>query len=138
MEENNTIIKREENKPLAVLSNDSSLSIEVAREMIKGFELIQEIVDKLKNEIRTDEIKDEDGEVVGQRSYINPQLLKWVQESRRYLDNMWKLGGGELEHEAEKKKIEIKANLIMKLLGKSKKDRDEMVEQWKQSVSFKQ
>lgn len=138
MEENTAITKTQENTPLAVLNTDNSLSIEVAREMLKGFELIQDIVNKLKSDTRTDEIHDEGGEIIGHRSYVNPQLLKWVQEARRYLDNMWKLGGGELQHEAEKKKMEIKANLIMKLLGKSIKDREEMVEQWKQSASFKQ
>ncbi len=138
MEENNAIVKSKENSPLDSLNTESNLSVEVAREMLKGFELIQDIVDKLKNDTRTDKIVDGEGEVVGTRSYVNPQLLKWVQEARRYLDNMWKLGGGELQHEAEKKKIEIKANLIMKLLGKSVKEREEMVEQWKSSTSFKQ
>ena len=138
MEENNAIVKAEQNLPLSSLDTKSNLSVEVAREMLKGFELIQDIVDKLKNDTRTDKIVDGEGEVVGTRSYVNPQLLKWVQEARRYLDNMWKLGGGELQHEAEKKKIEIKANLIMKLLGKSVKEREEMVEQWKSSTSFKQ
>lgn len=138
MEENKAIIKREENSPLAVLNTDNSLSVEVAREMVKGFELIQDIVDKLKQDTRTDELKDDEGKIIGQRSYVNPQLLKWVQEARHYLDNMWKLGGGELQHEAEKKKLEIKANLIMKLLSKSKKEQEGMIEQWKQSVSFKQ
>lgn len=138
MEENNAIIKKEESAPLAALDTESSLSIEVAREMLKGFELIQDIVDKLKSDTRTDELHDDEGKVIGHRSYVNPQLLKWVQEARRYLDNMWKLGGGELQHEAEKKKIEIKANLIMKLLGKSQKDREGMLEQWKQTASFKQ
>ena len=138
MEENNAIVKTEENSPLAALNTETTLSVEVAREMLKGFELIQDIVDKLKSDTRTDELVDDEGKVVGQKSYVNPQLLKWVQEARRYLDNMWKLGGGELQHEAEKKKLEIKANLIMKLLGKSHKEREVMVEQWKQSASFKQ
>lgn len=138
MEENNQIVKTKENSDLDVLDRENTLSVEVAREMVKGFELIQQVVEKLKDDTRTEELKDDEDNVIGQRSYVNPQLLKWVQEARHYLGDMWKLGGGELQHEAEKKKMEIKANLIMKLLGKSQKERGEMIDQWKGSVSFKQ
>ena len=137
MEENNAIVKTKESSPLDVLDEEITLSIDVTNEMQRGYDLVQEIIDKIYNDTRTDDVLNEDGEKIGQRTHLHPQLLKWMEEARKYQNDIWKLGGGELTHEAEKKKLEIKAQLLMKLLSKTKAEREEIVESWKQSVSFK-
>lgn len=138
MEEKNAIVIKKEKTPLDMLDRENTLSIDVAAELVNSFDLVQEIMRKLSGDTRTEDVLDEDDHKIGQRTHVHPQLLKWHQEARHTLETMWKLGGGEIQHEAEKKKLEIKANLIMKLLGKSKKEREEMIEDWKSSVSFKQ
>lgn len=137
MEKNKAIVKLEEKSPFALLDKEHTLSVDVATEMGKGYNDIQEVLSLLKKDTRVEDVLDEDDQKIGQRTHIHPQLLKWHQEARHTMETMWKLGGGDIAQEAEKEKIKLKAKIIMEILTKSKGDRDEMVEKWKEVVSFK-
>ena len=137
MEKNNAIVKSKEKSPLRMLDEEHTLSIDVATEMGKGYNDIKEIIEMLKKDTRVDDILDEDNQKIGQRTHINPQLLKWYQEARHTMETVWKIGGGDLTQEVEKEKIKLRAKVIMEILTKSKGEREEMVEKWKELVSFK-
>ena len=137
MEENKAIIKTEEKSPLALLDNERTLSIDMATEMSKGYEDINEIIHLLKKDTRVDDILGEDDQKIGQRTHIHPQLLKWFTEGRHTKESMWKMGGGEIAQEAEKEKIKLKGRLIMEIIGKNPEEREEILSKWKQSISFK-
>ncbi len=137
MEDINAIVTQEEKSPLAMLEAAHSLTVDVATEMGKGYSDIQEIINLLKMDTRVDDVLDEDDKKIGQRTHVHPQLLKWYQEGRHTLETLWKLGGGDIIQEVEKEKIKMKAKIIMEVLGSSKGDREELMEKWKQAVSFK-
>jgi hypothetical protein len=137
MEENNAIVELEEKRALVKKEEERTLFHEIAIAMDKGYKRVQEVIDKLYEDTRTEDLEDDEGNHIGQRTHVHPQLLKWITEARHYENDMWKLGGGEIAQEAQKKQLEIKAKLIMKLLSADPDKRDEMVEKWKQSKSYK-
>ena len=137
MEENKAIVETKEKSPLALMDQKHTLSVDVASEMSKGYADIQEVIGLLKKDTRVDDVLDADDQKIGQRTHIHPQLLKWHQEARHTMESVWKLGGGYLTQEVEKQKIKLRAKLIMEILTKSKGERKEMMEKWKELVSFK-
>ena len=137
MDENKAITKKEEKSPLALIDSEHTLSVDVATEMGRGYTDINDIIELLKKDTRVEDLFDDDNNKIGQRTYIHHQLLKWYQEARHTIETMWKLGGGDIAHEAEKEKIKLRARLIMEILTKSKGEREEMMEKWKEVASFK-
>jgi len=137
MVKNNAIIKKEEISPLVLLNEERTLSIDVATEMSSGYNLVIDIIKLLQKDNRVDNVTDDDGNIIGTKTHIHPQLLKWVREARQTRNDIWKIGGGEIHQEAEKKKLEIKKQLIMKLLDTSPKEREKMMKKWKSNTSFK-
>jgi len=137
MTENTAIVKSEEKSPLDLLNREHTLSVDVASEMGKGYNDIKEIIELLKKDTRVEDLLDENDQKIGQRTHIHHQLLKWHQEARHTMEAVWKLGGGDLTQEVEKQKIKLKARLIMEILMKSEGERGEMMEKWKELVSFK-
>jgi hypothetical protein len=137
MEENKAIIIQEEKSQLAFLDSEPSLALDMATELGKGYEDIKDLIVLLGKDTRVDDILGEDDQKVGQRTHIHPQLLKWYQEARHTIESMWKMGGGEIAQEAEKEKIKLKGKLIMEIIGKNPQQREEILEKWKQVVSFK-
>ena len=139
MSKNNSIVKTSETKETLTKPQESTLLIDVASEMSKGYDLIQDIIMKLMEDYSVEEIEDENGNVIGKRTHIHPQLINWVREARMTRQDLWKVSGGEIQQEAEKKKLEIKAKLILQAVGKSSKDLiNEAMKEWKQSRSFKE
>jgi len=137
MEENTSLAKKEDAQALAKTEEEGTLAFEVAVEMAKNHNKIMEVVEKLFNDIRVEVIEDDEGNKIGQRTHVPPQLIKWLREARMYENDMWKLGGGEIEQEHEKRKLEVKAKLIMTLIGTDPEEREKLMEQWKETVSFK-
>lgn len=137
MEENNSIVEMEDKYPLVKEEEQRTLFHEIAIAMDKGYKRVEKVIERLAHDTRTEQLKDDEGTRIGQRTHIHPQLLKWITEARHYENDMWKLGGGEIAQEAQKKQLEIKAKLIMKLLSADPDKRDEMVEKWKLSKSYK-
>ncbi len=137
MEENNSIVEQEKKYPLVKEEQERTLFHEIAIAMDKGYKRVEKVIERLAHDTRTEQLKDDEGTRIGQRTHIHPQLLKWITEARHYENDMWKLGGGEIAQEAQKKQLEIKAKLIMKLLAADPDKREEMVEKWKLSKSYK-
>ncbi|MHA1748703.1 MAG: hypothetical protein ACTSYF_08720 [Promethearchaeota archaeon] len=119
------------------IERTNTLIKSVASEMAKKLIDIDEIINMLKKDTWIEEIRDSDGNVIGQRTHLHPQLLSWYKEGRSTLETIFKLSGGEVSQEAEKQKIKLKAKLIMELVGKPEKERKELIEKWKASTSFK-
>lgn len=115
-----------------------SLAFDVASEMRKGHDFVVDIIDKLHKDFHVEEIYDDDGNKIGQKTHIHPQLLNWVKEERLYTQDMWKMGGGELEQEAEKMRLDLEAKMILKMVGKNRKEIKKAMEDWKKTASFKE
>ena len=132
MDETKEIVPKEEYE---IVKKD--LSFDVSTKMREGFDLVEDVVMKLLKDTRIEEVRDEYNKVIGQRTHIHPQLLSWIKEGRLYTQDMWKMGGGELEQESEKIKLELKAKLVMKMIGKDKQKIQEALDEWKENRSFK-
>lgn len=134
MKENKAITKKKENDSLDLLDGERTLPIDVATEMSRGYDMVMDIINKLSSDTRVEEIMDDDGKIIGQRTHIHPQLIKWIEEARKMWLDIWKTGGGEIQQEVEKKKIEVKAKILMAMIGKSsEEERQEAFEKWKHS-----
>jgi len=138
METKNEIVEKEKNYPLDKHSDKDTLLKNIALEMTKGYEMVQDVINKLLKDERIDQLIDEEGNIIGQKTYMHPQLLKWITEMRHFLDDMWKMGGGEIQQEAEKEKLKLQAKLIVKVLGVDPDKREEMLNKWKSSKSYKE
>lgn len=115
-----------------------SLAFDVATEIRRGYDLVLDIIEKLDKDFSVEELKDDDGNVIGQRTHVHPQLLSWIKESRLYTQDMWKMGGGELEQEAEKLRLDLEAKIILKTVGKKRDEVIDALEEWKKDRSFKE
>jgi len=131
------IVKDQEKHPMVLLDGERTLAIDVATEMSHGYDLVMDIVDKLLGDTRIEDLKDDEGNLVGQRTHIHPQLLKWLREARLLRADIWKMTGGEIAQEVEKKKLEIKAKLIMQAIGSNPEEFESAKEKWMKSRSFK-
>jgi len=133
MSKETMIVKKEKKSEIITYGTDDTIETDVASEMRKGYDLVLDVIEKLKLDTRVEKIKDESGETIGRRTYIHPQLLSWAREGRMFLDSMWKLGGGEMRQEVEKKALETKAKLILEMAKADPEKFNEALEQWKQS-----
>lgn len=115
-----------------------SLSLDVAVEMRKTYGIVEDILEKLQKDTMIEDVIDDDGKKLGQKTHIHPQLLSWVKEARLFTQDMWKIGGGELEQEAQKMKLDLEAKLILKMVGKNRDEIEEAMEEWKKTRSFKE
>jgi len=90
--------QKTEEKSLTLYDEQPTLSFDVAREMKKGYDIVNDVIEKLLKDTRVEEIKDGKGKIIGQRTHVNPQLLAWIRESRltkndpKSLKKPWKIG----------------------------------------------
>lgn len=115
-----------------------SITFDVAVEMRKMYSIVEDILAKLQKDTIIEDLEDDDGKTIGQRTHIHPQLLSWVKEGRLFTQDMWKMGGGELEQEAEKMRLDLEAKMILKMVGKNRQEIKDAMEEWKKSRSFKE
>lgn len=118
-------------QPLAIYEEKPTLAFDVAREMKKGYDIVNEVIEKLLKDTRVEELTDNEGKVVGQRTHIHPQLLSWMREARLTKDDMWKLLGGDVQQDAERIALETKAKIILELAKVKPEKFEEALENWK-------
>ena len=122
---------KETSDAVILYDEEPTLAFDVAQEMGKGYDIIKDVVEKLIKDTRVEELRDDDGSKVGQRTHVNPQLLPWVREARLLQNDIWKLTGGELQQEAEKKILETKAQIILEIMKQKPETYEEALENWK-------
>ena len=133
MEQKTSIVEKEEKEPLVLYEEESTLAFDVGQEMKKGYDIVEDVIEKLLKDTRIEELVDSEGKVIGQRTHINPQLLPWMREARLTQNDMWKLLGGEVQQEAEKKALETKAKLILEMAKQKPEKFEEAFENWKRN-----
>lgn len=137
MSENNTLSKIDDNLPTVKPEEKNTLLTDVAVEMNKKYQLVDKIITKLLSDTRQSEIIDEMGNVIGQSTHLHPQLLNWIRESRLFQETMWKLHGGEIEQEGQKKSIEVMAKLVLAAVSQNPDELNVRFKEWTKNRSFK-
>ena len=133
MEQKTSIVEKEEKDSLVLYDDSTDLAFDVAIEMKKGYDIVNDVIGKLLEDTRIEELVDKEGERIGQRTHIHPQLLAWMREARLTENDIWKLAGGELQQEAEKKALETKAKLILQMAKSKPEEFEEAFENWKKN-----
>jgi len=90
---------------------ESSLPIDTAAEWTKGFGLINTLVKELVDNRYIEEFEDSGGKR-RKRAMLHPQLLGYIQERRKMIDQIFKLSGGELFNEVKKESVKKMAGFI--------------------------
>jgi len=126
-------VENEEESSLTLYEEPPTLAFDVAQEMKKGYDIVNDVIDKLLKDTRVEELTDNEGKVVGQKTHINPQLLAWIRESRLTKNDIWKLAGGEVQQDAEKIALETKAKIILEIAKTKPEKFEEALENWKKN-----
>ena len=106
---------------------ESSLPIDTAAEWTKGFGLINTLVKELSDHRYIEEFEDNGG-VKRKRPMLHPQLLGYIQERRKQIDQIFKLMGGEVANEIKKENAKKLAGFLFEL------QRDEIKERYKKDA----
>lgn len=116
---------KKDDAPITTIVDD------VVSELAENLFLINDVIETLAKDTRV--IKDEIGDRIVRDTHIHPQLLSWVKEKRMLATDMWKIAGGELQHEKEKEKIKIQGKMILETLGTMSPDElEKKREEWKE------
>ena len=110
-EENNAIDEFKYTSLVEIKPGKSNLMIDTAKEWQKGFVLVNSIVARLGEDIWDEQFEDDNGNT-HTRTHINQQLLPWVQERRRLMEQFWKISGGEAVVEGQKQAYRNLADMI--------------------------
>ena len=137
MSEKNSLTKCEEKFDIVKQEEENNLLNDVAIEMKKKYDLVNEIIEKLYNDTRTDDVVDVDDNPIGQRTQLHPQLLSWIREARLFQNDLWKLTGGEIQQEGQKKSIEVMAKIVLEGVSQNPEILKKRFEEWAKSRSFK-
>lgn len=93
---------------------ESSLPIDTAAEWTKGFGLINILVKELSDHRYIEEFEDNGG-VKRKRPMLHPQLLGYIQERRKMIDQIFKLSGGEIDNEIKKESAKKLASFLFEM-----------------------
>ena len=92
----------------------ANLAIHTGKEWQKGFALVNNIIAKIGSDEWVEEWTDEEGQT-HTKHHIHPQLLPWIQERRRVIDQYWKISGGEAVTEGKKQAYKNMADMIFNM-----------------------
>ena len=93
---------------------ESSLPIDTAAEWTKGFGLINTLIKELSDHRYVEEFEDNGG-VKRKRPMLHPQLLAYVGERRKMIDQIFKLSGGEIANEIKRESAKKLANFLFEM-----------------------
>jgi len=111
----------------------ATLPIDTSAEWFKGFNLINQLIKELAQERYYEVFTDETGEERRQMK-LHPQLLSYVAERRKMIDQIFKISGGEAVNELKKESAKKMADYIFKMSmdtetkDKYKKDAQTIIE----------
>ena len=111
---------------------ETSLPIDTAVEWNKGFRLINMLIKELTDLRYIEEFEDASGHM-RERLIMHPQLLGYMQERRKTIDQIFKLSGGEIDNEIKKAGAKKLADFLFqmqtdKIKEKYKKEAYEIIE----------
>lgn len=130
--EESAIVEFDTTMLVRINPRESSLPIDTAAEWTKGFGLINVLVKELSDHRYIEEFQDNSG-VTRTRPMLHPQLLGYIQERRKMIDQIFKLSGGEIANEIKKESAKKLASFLfdMQVDGikeKYKKEAYEIIE----------
>ncbi len=94
--------------------HESTLPVDTSAEWSKGFGLINQLVKELTDLRYVEEFEDAGGKM-RKRAMLHPQLLGYIQERRKMIDQIFKLSGGELVNEINKAGAKKLANFLFEM-----------------------
>ena len=94
--------------------HESTLPVDTSAEWSKGFGLINQLVKELTDLRYVEEFEDTGGKM-RKRAMLHPQLLGYIQERRKMIDQIFKLSGGELVNEINKAGAKKLANFLFEM-----------------------
>ncbi|MEE9438974.1 MAG: hypothetical protein V3V14_08250 [Saprospiraceae bacterium] len=97
-----------------IVPGKSTLPIDTSAEWNKGFRLVNQLIKELAEERYSEVWTDETG-VERKRPVLHPQLLGYMQERRKMIDQIFKISGGEAVNEMKKETARNMANYIFKI-----------------------
>lgn len=105
----------------------STLPIDTSAEWTKGFALINILIKELTDHRYIEEFEDSSG-VKRSRPMMHPQLLGYIQERRKQMDQIFKFMGGEVANEVQKESAKQLAKFLFRL------QTDKIKEQYKKDA----
>ena len=93
---------------------ESSLPIDTAAEWKKGFGLINILIKELSDHRYIEEFEDDRG-IKREKAMLHPQLLAYIGERRKMIDQIFKLSGGEIANEIKKESAKKLANFLFQM-----------------------
>lgn len=107
----------EEFKETALLNidlKDTTLPIDTSAEWTKGFKLVNQLIYELAKERYVEEFVDETGEARS-RPVLHPQLLSYIQERRKQIDQIFRMSGGDIVNEFKKETAKKLASFVFEM-----------------------
>lgn len=105
----------------------SNLPVDTSSEWTKGFILINTLIKELTDSRYLEEFEDSSGNV-RERVMLHPQLLGYLQERRKLIDQIFKISGGEFANEVKKEKAKKLAGYLFEM------QMDEIKEKYKKDA----
>jgi hypothetical protein len=102
----------------------TTLPIDTAAEWTKGFTLLNVLIKELADHRYIEEFMD-DGGNLRSRPMLHPQLLGYLQERRKQIDQIFKIMGGEVANEVKKESAKKLASVLFDM------QMDEIKQQYK-------
>lgn len=129
MPENNKleIIPFKETAVQKIRTKESTLMIDTAAEMIKGYHWLNVLLDEVIDQRYIEEVEDENGNF-HERTKFHPLTMKLLQERRKTIDLYHKVSGGELANEVKKELGKLSAKMIFEA-SKNKQTKDQYKKQ---------
>ena len=112
--EQNAIEKFDITTLVRIVPGKTTLPIDTSMEWNKGFKLVNLLIKELAEERYSEEWTDETG-AERRRRVLHPQLLGYMQERRKMIDQIFKISGGEAMNEMKKETARKMADYIFKV-----------------------
>jgi len=106
---------------------ESTLPIDTSAEWTKGFGLINVLIKELSDHRYIEKFLDSNGDE-RTRPMMHPQLLGYIQERRKQMDQIFKFMGGEVANEVQKENAKQLAKFLFQL------QTDKIKEQYKKDA----
>ncbi|MHA1408697.1 MAG: hypothetical protein ACTSQY_00015 [Candidatus Odinarchaeia archaeon] len=118
-DENKMIESFDETILVRINPKESTLPIDTAAEWSKGFMLVNLLIKEMAKS-RYEEVYTDGSGSKRKRIVIHPQLLGYLQERRKMLDQIYKMSGGEAYNEAKKEAVKKFAHFLFKMQNDDK------------------
>lgn len=112
--EQNAIEKFDITALVKIVPGQANLPVDTSIEWTKGFQLVNQLIKELAQDRYSEEWTDETG-AERKRRVLHPQLLGYMQERRKMIDQIFKISGGEALNEMKKETARKMADYIFKV-----------------------